>query len=588
MENVLTATAKQLPLETACNGIKTPLIIVAVFSAFINLLMLTAPLYMLQVFDRVLTSQSIDTLIVLSIMAVVALMTFAALETIRSFSLAKIGKWFDAQLGETLLQMNVRRSLANRDSASIQSLRDLNQVKTVIGGNALVPVMDAPWVPLFLGVIFLLHPSLGLLALAAAITLFVLAVINELVTRKHLKAASSAQVQAHAEADAAARNADVIEAMGMFHTVANRWSKSQETAEKMQSRAAARNDSIGALSKFIRMIVQTGMLGLGAWLVIQQQLSPGGMVAGTILLGRALAPIDQAISSWKSLVNARHAYHRIKSLFEHDAYPGETMTLPRPQGTVTCEGISYRHQADGEPTLKNISFELPAAHVLGVVGPSAAGKTTLGRLLVGNLKPTVGSVRLDGNDIFNWSSADRGQYIGYLPQDIELFAGTVRENIARLGQGAADDVIAAAELADVHEMILRLPQGYETQIGEHGSVLSAGQRQRIGLARALYGDPALVVLDEPNSNLDHAGLNSLIHLFKVLKSRGTTVVVIAHQPQIIRHVDALIVVNEGQLQMSGPTEQVLQRISGPMDTTPTEAQPAGPFTRADASVAGNE
>lgn len=584
MEDVLPTQAVSRPLQVACDGIKVPLLVVALFSAFINLLMLTAPLYMLQVFDRVLTSQSVDTLVVLSLMALVALVTFAVLEAIRSLSLARIGKWFEQQLGETLLGRSVRQALEGGADSPGQGLRDLTAIRSVLGSNSLVPIMDAPWVPLFLGVIFLLHPALGIVATSAAISLFVLAVANELLTRKHLKEAATLQMQAHADAEAAVRNADVIEAMGMFHTIARRWTKNQERAGFKQSTANKRNDLIGALSKFIRMLVQTGMLGLGAWLVIQQQLSPGGMVAGTILLGRALAPIDQAISSWKSLINARHAYRRVAALLaQPKATAEDSMALPRPSGTVCCEGVSYRHESDGNAALKNISFELPAAHVLGIVGPSAAGKTTLGRLLVGNISPSVGVVRLDGNDIATWQSADRGQYIGYLPQDIELFAGTVRENIARMGEGAADDVIAAAELADVHEMILRLPQGYETQIGEHGRVLSAGQRQRIGLARALYGSPPLVVLDEPNSNLDHAGLNSLIHLFKVLKARGTTVIVIAHQPQVIRHADALLVINEGQLQMSGPTEQVLQRISGPVSAD-AERTPAARNMLKEASV----
>ena len=585
MENVLHADFSQRPLQKACQDIKAPLLVVAFFSAFINLLMLTAPLYMLQVFDRVLTSQSVDTLIVLSLMALVALVTFAALEAIRSFALARIGEWFEGQLGETLFSLNIRHSLIGASNTSAQSLRDLGNLRSVLGGSSLVPVFDAPWVPLFLGVIFLLHPALGLLATGAACCLLVLAILNEFITRKPLREAANAQLQAQADAEAAVRNADVVEAMGMLKTVTRRWAKHQKIAESKQAVAATRNDTIGAFSKLLRMLVQTGMLGLGAWLVIQQQLSPGGMVAGTILLGRALAPIDQAISSWKSLISARHAFRRIEALLADDnADSQESMTVPRAEGKVTCEGVSYRHDTNGEAALKNICFELPAAHVLGIVGPSAAGKTTLGRLLVGNIAPSVGAVRLDGHDVSTWASHDRGQYIGYLPQDIELFSGTVRENIARLGNGSADEVIAAAELADVHDMILRLPQGYETQIGEHGSVLSAGQRQRIGLARALYGAPALVVLDEPNSNLDHAGLNSLIHLFKVLKSRGTTVIVIAHQPQVIRHVDALVVINEGQLQMSGPTEQVLQRISGPV-AAEENRQVSQPFVR-DANAQG--
>ncbi len=564
----------QNEFRTTIEGLRGAFIAIAVFSAFINLLMLTAPLYMLQVFDRVLSSQSIDTLVVLSLIAAVALFALACLEGVRSFGLNKMSAWFDDRLAGLVLRESVEERLKSKSGPTTQGLRDLANVRAFLSGPSMFPIMDAPWIPLFLGVIFLLHPVLGWVALGGAVVLMALAVANELATRNALQRSNAMQIKAMEHAESAVRNADVIHAMGMFKQMSRRWSQHQQLAQALQSQANARSGVITATSKFCRLGLQTAMLGIGAWLVISNQLSPGGMVAGTILLGRALAPVDQAIGSWKGLVTARGAYQRLRERIEMSAQQREPMALPKPRGIVTVEGITYRHGDSGEPTLKDVSFELQAGQVLAITGPSAAGKTTLARLLIGNLKPRLGHVRLDGVDVATWDSNDRGQHLGYLPQDIELFAGTVRENIARLGEGDPDAILEAAKLAGVHEMILRLPDAYETEIGEGGAALSAGQRQRIGLARAIYGGPSLVVLDEPNSNLDQMGLDALINAFATLKAQGTTVIVIAHQPNVIRHVDALLILIDGQVQLSGPKDAVLAKITRPVPTSaPTPIVP---------------
>lgn len=558
-------------MKDTIDGLRGALAAVAVFSAFVNVLMLTAPLYMLQVFDRVLTSRSVDTLLALSLIAVVALATLAFLEGVRSLALGRAGTWLDRALASVVLRIGLEDRIAGNAGADAQGLRDLNAVRSFISGPAMFPLLDAPWIPLFLGVIFVLHPALGWLALGGACVLLALAVANELVTRRPLQEATTLQLEATHEAEAAIRNADVIEAMGMFQAVARRWDTRQHEAHALQQRASERSGALSALSKFCRLALQIAMLGVGAWLVLGHELTPGGMIAGTILLGRALAPVDQAMGSWRQFVAARGAWARLGEQIERGAAPVETMTLPRPTGRIECEDVTYRHRRTGDPTLKSVSFALEPGRILGIVGPSAAGKTTLARLLIGNLRPALGHVRLDGMDVAAWPSDDRGRHIGYLPQTVELFSGTIRENIARLGPGESEAVIDAAQLAGVHEMVLRLEDGYDTDIGDGGAALSAGQRQRVGLARALYGDPSLVVLDEPNSNLDQTGLDALVGALEALRERGTTVVVVAHQPHVVRHVDALLVLGAGQVQMSGPRDEVLARITraATKDSPPT-------------------
>ena len=453
-------------------------------------------------------------------------------------------------------------TLRNATDPSVQALRDLATFRTFLSGPGIFPVMDAPWTPIFLGVIFLLHPLLGWLSLAGASVLFALALANELATRNLLAESSVASFKALNRAEAAVRNADVIEAMGMMPQLVRRWHRQNAESLDLQARASGRSSAITSVSKFLRLVLQIGVLGVGAWLVIESELTPGAMIAASILMGRALAPVEQAIGSWKQMVAARGAYQRMKQQLDETPVRGLGMPLPAPSGHISVEGLSFVFPRASEPTLRNVNFELHAGDALGLIGPTAAGKTTLARLLVGNLAPRTGHVRLDGMDVAEWDSEDMGRHVGYLPQDIELFSGTVRENIARMADGEPDAVIAAARIAGMHEMVLGMAQGYDTEIGEGGAALSGGQRQRIGLARAVYGDPRFVVLDEPNANLDGAGEAALSDAIDTLKERGATIVVIAHRPSVLRQVDKVVVLRNGTVDKFGPREQVIPGVSG--------------------------
>jgi PrtD family type I secretion system ABC transporter len=362
------------------------------------------------------------------------------------------------------------------------------------------------------------------------------------------------------------RNADVVNSMGMRSNLIGRWQRKNGEMLTLQAQASKRGGGITAVSKFLRFVLQIGIMGGGAWLVIQNEMTAGAMIAGSILMGRALAPVEQAIGSWRSAIAARGAYERVKQQLALTADDEAQMSLPVPSGRLTVEGVTYFHQGATEPVLRNVAFRLEPGEALGLIGPSAAGKTTLARLLVGNIAPRAGAVRLDGVDIAQWDGEDLGKHLGYLPQDVELFAGTVRENIARMGEGKAEDVVAVAKLAGVHDMILRLSAGYETDIGDSGAALSGGERQRVGLARALYGAPKFVVLDEPNASLDNVGEEALVQAIATLKQRGITQVIIAHRPSILRHVDKILVMRDGAVQMFGPREEVLKKLIGPAQT----------------------
>ena len=422
--------------------------------------------------------------------------------------------------------------------------------------------MDAPWTPIFIVVIFMLHPLLGWISLAGALVLFGLAFSNELATRGLLVRAGGASVGALRQAEAAVRNADAVEAMGMMPALIRRWHASNAEALALQSDASMRSGVITALSKFARLALQIGILGTGAWLVILNELTPGAMIAGSILMGRALAPVEQAISTWRSMIAARGAYERVKEQLDESEPRGRAMPLPPPSGRLSVEGVSFVHPGAEAPTLRAVSFQLQPGETLGLIGPTAAGKTTLARLLVGNLVPRAGHVRLDAMDVARWETEDLGRHIGYLPQDVELFGGTVRENIARMDVGDAEAVVAAARLAGVHDMVLRLPKGYDTEIGEGGTALSGGQRQRIALARAVYGSPRLIVLDEPNANLDGEGEEALVKAIGVLHDEGVSIVVIAHRPSILQTADQVLVLKAGAVQGLGPRDEVLTKLTG--------------------------
>ncbi len=476
--------------------------------------------------------------------------------------MVRIGTWLDRRVSGEVLSASIAATLDKGADPSIQGLRDLQTFRTFLTGPAVFPIMDAPWTPMFLAVIFMLHPTLGFISLGGAAVLFSLALANELTTRKLLLMSGGASIKALHQAEAAVRNADVIEAMGMMPSLIRRWHQRNAESIKLQAVASQRSGSITAASKFIRLVLQIGILGAGAWLAIQQELSPGSMIAASIIMGRALAPVEQAIGSWRSAIAVRNAYHRVRQQLAEAMPRGQGMPLPPPTGALAVESLSYIHPGSENPVLCNVEFVLQPGEVMGLIGPSAAGKTTLARLMVGNLRPRAGHVRLDGAEISAWDPEDRGQYIGYLPQDVELFAGTVRENIARMSEGSPESVVAAARLADVHEIVLGLQGGYDAEIGEGGMVLSGGQRQRLALARAVYGNPKFVVLDEPNANLDHVGEEALVRTIDTLKESGVTLVVIAHRPSVLRHVDKILVLRDGQVQMFGPRDEVMQNVSG--------------------------
>jgi PrtD family type I secretion system ABC transporter len=546
------------PLDHALHEARRGLLVVAALSLFLNLLALASPLYMFQVFDRVLASGRVETLVALTAIAAFALLCLGALEVIRSHALGRISTWLDRALARAVLKASVGETLAGRPIGG-QAMGDLAQLRGFINSQSIVPIFDAPWTPVFVAVIWLLHPWLGMLALVSAALLFALALANELLTRAPLAGASQAWLTAQRRYETALRNAEVVQAMGMLPALLARWQGDHERVLDGQARASDRTGWIYGISKFVRLFVQVAILGLGAYLVLQGALTSGAMIASSILLGRALAPVEQAIGAWKSFVAARAGHDRLRRILQR--HPGEAaaIQLPVPQGRISVEQARFR-APNGRPILKGVSFELAAGEVLAVVGPSASGKSTLCRLLTGVWPPDGGHVRLDGAEVHHWERVDFGRHVGYLPQDVELFAGSVRDNIARMTDAPDAAVIAAAQLAGVHEMILHLPEGYATEVGPEGAILSGGQRQCIGLARAMFGTPRVVVLDEPSASLDQVGESAVLDAIGRLKAGGSTVVLVVHRPRLLTHVDKVLVLSEGAGVLFGPRDQVLARI----------------------------
>jgi len=550
-------------------NIRTGLFSILAVSFFINVLMLASPLYMLQIYDRVLTSRSTDTLLFLTIIVIGAIAIIGLLDAIRSNLMSRIGLWVSQSLSGETLRVAIIRTLRLEQASTVQSLRDLDAVSGFLTTPAIYPLFDAPWATIYLFVLFLLHPMLGWIALCGAAILIVLAIVNDRITRQSQKTAAETKMGALQHAESSIRNADVVEAMGMAPQLVEKWNKANNKAQSMQAATTTRSGALTATSKFIRLCIQVAILGYGALLVIDGEMTAGGIVAASILVGRALAPVDQAIGTWRSALAAKAAYERLKLHFQNQQVNDEQMELPRPRGDIAVEGLSYAYPGTNKPILRNINFQLPAGEILALIGPSGSGKTTLVRLLLGNLIAPAGHARLDGMDIAQWPSSDRGEHIGYLPQDVELFAGTVRENIARMTEGDAEQVIAAAKHADVHELILHLPKGYDTPIGTNGMVLSGGQRQRIALARALYGNPSFVVLDEPNANLDQEGNKALALSLEGLKERSVTTIIISHRSSVFDVVDKLMLLNEGAIVAYGTKEEVLQKAASGTAKPPT-------------------
>lgn len=534
---------------------------VGVFSAVINLLMLMPALYMLQLYDSVITSRNEMTLLMLTLIMLGAYIFMGALEYIRSLVLIRVGAQFDLKMNKRIYTAAFEQSLRQGNSNAGQALQDLTNLRQFLTGNALFAFFDAPWFPVFLIVIFLFNIWLGVFALFGTTIIVLLAYINEKVSHKPLAEASAMAVASSTLATNNLRNAEVIEAMGMLPNLQARWFKLHGKFLNLQAEASEKSGVVSACSKTTSVAFQSLMLGLGALLVLDNSISPGMMIAGSILMGRAIAPVQALIGVWRQIGSTRSAYERLTKLLEENPARLPGMALPKPNGALSVENVMAVPPGSKVPVIKGLAFAIAAGDALGVIGPSGSGKSTLARLLVGVWPATAGKVRLDGADVYQWNKDELGPHIGYLPQDIELFAGTISENIARFGEIDSEKVILAAKRAGVHEMILSMPKGYDTLLGDGGGGLSGGQKQRIGLARAMYGDPSLIVLDEPNSNLDDVGEQALLEAIVDLRKRGKTIVVITHRKSIIAASTKLLLLREGMRQMFGPTDQVLAEMS---------------------------
>jgi len=510
------------------------------FSFVVNMLMLTISIYMMQVFDRVLTSRSTETLLYLSIIAVGAVLIMALLEYIRSRIMQTIGVWLDRSLAHSGFERAVESELA-ATGARTQILRDQSEIRNFLSSPAMLTIFDVPWVPVYLAFVYMLHGSLGNIALVGAVALFIFAFLNDATTSNLMREAGKRQAKNMGDASTVVLNAEAIDALGMKGRMATRFAGENDKSLADLSSASARSSMLLAGSKFFRLALQIALLGTGAYLVLKNEISPGAIIAASIIASRALAPLEQSISSWKQGVGAFASYKRLGVFHSAPRHRHGGTVLPRPEGELKVENISYIPPGAERAVISKLAFQLKPGEMLGVAGPSASGKTTLARLLVGVAGAQVGKVRLDGADVFTWPSEDLGRYIGYLPQDIELFSGSVKENIARFSDVSDEEVINAARQAGAHEMILRLPKGYDTQIGDSGKLLAGGQRQRIALARALLGDVRFVVLDEPNANLDSEGDQALAQALSHLKQRGITTVVLGHRMPFVEMVDKMLV-----------------------------------------------
>jgi len=525
---------------------KSGFLAVSIFSFFLNLLMLTAPLYMLQIFDRVLASRSMDTLLWLTLIAIIAFSILSLLDVIRNRILGEIGTWLDSSLGAILVHEGLQKSasLPNRTLPS-NSLRDLALIRKFLSGSGTLALIDVPWTPFFIIIIYMLHPWLGTLALCGILILILLTLVGEINARKYLQKSGADRSDLHTTIDSASHTADALVSMGALERIIALWKEKNnlllQNTQKMNGKLA----TAVAFGKFTRMSLQVIIMGIGAYLVINDELTPGGMMAASIILTRALAPIEQLISAWRAFIGSRNAIKRVISQVNDFHSTQRLVILPQPEGHISVENISFALTSENRFLFRDISFKLKPGEVLGIIGQSGSGKSTLAKILVGLIPPTVGYARIDGSDISRWDLNEMGRFIGYLPQGFELFDGTIRQNIARFSDVPIEEVIKATKLAGIHSFITRLPNGYETTIGRGTKLLSGGQQQRIALARALFGSPSVIVMDEPNANLDPGGEAALLRAIQALKEQGKTIVLIAHRSNILRSSDYILMMKEG-------------------------------------------
>ncbi|HEY0962308.1 MAG TPA: type I secretion system permease/ATPase [Pseudomonadales bacterium] len=567
MKNLLIKPASA-ELAEALRAVKQHFIYAGLFSAAVNLLQLVPIIYMMQVYDRVIASGSMSTLGMLTLILVAMLVALGGFEWVRSYILIAASNRLEVKLRERVFNATFKLALMGTKHGS-QPISDLTGLRQFLTGNGIFAFFDAPWFPVYLAVMFMFHFWFGVTALIAGIIMVGLAWLNEVQTNDRLKEANNAATKASAHVIGSLRNAEVIAAMGMGNSVRARQQEISDRVLQLQTDASKLAGGIGAVTKTFRMVTQSLILGLGALLALENMISPGAMIAGSLLLGRALAPIDMLVGTWKGFSNARAQYERLNDLLTQLPAERERMQLPAPEGNLALEGVHVTPPGAKTPVVRGVTFQLSAGEALGIIGPSASGKSTLARAILGIWPPVAGKVRLDGADITLWDRDDLGAYVGYLPQDIELFDGTISDNICRFGDVDPEKVVEAAKLAGVHELILRQPEGYDTVIGGAGGVLSGGQRQRIGLARAIYGNPKLLVLDEPNSNLDDQGEKELVAAIMRVKAQGCTVIIISHRTLVLSAVDKLLVMKEGVVAGFGPRDQVLQALTQQPDARRT-------------------
>ncbi|MAU52827.1 MAG: type I secretion system permease/ATPase [Roseovarius sp.] len=534
---------------------------VGVFSVFANLLMLTGPIYMLQVYDRVLSSRSVETLIALSVLVVFLYTVMGVLDFARGRIMGRVGARFQAALDRRVFDAVIRKSALAPDPRTASGLRDLESVQRLLSAPVLLALFDMPWAPVFIAAIWVFHPWLGALAILGGGLLVALTVINQAVTRRPSARAGMAGMQAEAESDRLRLEAEMVQAMGMRDAAFDRWQQTRNAALSEQMRAADLGGSFANVSKAFRLLLQSAMLGLGAFLVLRGEMTPGAMIAGSILLGRALAPIETAIGQWPLVQRAMQGWDNLAELLGEVPPEPVRTALPRPKARLEGQRITVLPPGETVPVLRGVSFSVAPGQALGIIGPSGAGKSTLARALTGVWRPASGKIRLDAAALDQYPPAVLGGLIGYLPQRVQLFDGTIAENIARLSTAPdAAEVVKAAKRADAHEMILKMPDGYDTRVSAVGGRLSGGEMQRIGLARAMYGDPVILVLDEPNANLDNAGSEAVNRAIRGCKSSGRAVIVVAHRPAVIRECDLLLMLEGGQARAFGPRDEVLRSV----------------------------
>ncbi|MFO1151127.1 MAG: type I secretion system permease/ATPase [Alsobacter sp.] len=549
---------------------KSLFLVLVLFSAFVNVLYLTGSLFMLEIYDRVIPGRSIPTLIGLCAIALFLYLCQGVLDAIRARVLTRMGSSIDADLGPSvfalLAELPLRRPVA---SDGVQPLRDLENVRNFVAGAGPQAFFDLPWIPFYIAICWAFHPLIGIAALCGAGFLLGVAILSEVTSRGPAAAAAKAGASRYSLAETVRRNAEVVRAMGMTDRLMRLFEARSETLRMANQRAGDITIDLGGVSKVARMMLQSGVLAIGAWLVIQQEATAGIIIAASILSARALAPVELAIANWRALVSARQSWARLKRLFGELPPADLQLPLPRPRVDLNVQSLTGTPPASPRRVVQDVSFALKAGQGLGIIGPSGSGKSSLVRLIAGVWTGAAGKVRIDGAALEQWGPRQLGRHIGYLPQDVELFGGTVAENICRFDPDAEpDDIIAAAQAAGLHQLILSLPEGYSTIIGENGAALSAGQRQRVALARALYGEPFVVILDEPNSNLDHDGEEALTEAILGVRARGGIVIVVAHRPSALKAVDFVLAMSEGRVAAFGPKDEILNQVLRPVPMTP--------------------